>query len=158
MPRVVRTYGRRWLGRSYVNKQTILLCGMTKKTITDNFKSIDTFTNDLSLKCSGSKGGTVSCPKAHQRAERECQKISPEDRAKIGQYTAWNGTSAALRHIESTGTFPSLSKSALHVWKNAYCSELPSGLREKVPVEPTKELPEMRQGDLCYLSKRWKRS
>ena len=77
----------------------------------------------------------------------EYQKIFAEDKARIAQYAARNGISAALRYFKNTGLFPDLKESTVHGWKNAYCTQLLLGLRNReAPVKPINELPEKWRG------------
>ena len=51
-------------------------------------------------------------------------KISPKDRAVIGQYAAQNGIAAAIRHFPQNGNFPDLKGTSVRGWKDGYLKEL----------------------------------
>ena len=123
---------------------------MAKKTIRDYYETVDTFTKDLPASIQRSSVQAVSNAlkviEEHAEGQRgEYQKISPEDKAEIGQYAAKNGVSAALHHFKSTGAFPNSKESTVRGWKNAYCSELSSRSRKR-DASSIKELPEKRRG------------
>ena len=109
---------------------------MAKKTIEDYFKTADAFTKDLpaSILRSTVQAVREELRVVQERADAkrgEYQKVSPEDKARIGQYAARNGVSAALRQYKSIGTFSGLKESTVRGWKNAYCNELSSGSRKR---------------------------
>jgi len=47
-------------------------------------------------------------------------KISGEERAKIGGYTAKFGVTATIRHFKRNNEYPDLKESMVRGWKNEY--------------------------------------
>ena len=106
---------------------------MAKKTIKDYFKTLDTFTKDLpaTIQCSSVQAVREELKVVQEHANGKYQKVSPKDKARIAQYADRNGISAALHHLKSARSFPSLKENTVCEWKNAYCTELLSGSRRE---------------------------
>jgi len=50
-------------------------------------------------------------------------KISAEERVKIGGYAARNGVTATLRHFKQTKEYSNIIEATVRGWKNEYCEE-----------------------------------
>ena len=79
-------------------------------------------------------------------------KISPKDRAAIGQYAAQNGIAAAMHHFHQNGNFPDLKETSVRGWKDGYLKELQVQERKCEPISIS-ELPEKRRGRPLMLGK-----